>query len=177
MPSRVVAISRLVYERNAIACFGQVDESVAVQLEPCGVPAGVLVGGPVHVAELDLRGGAIGADVERERQFQDLLGLVPVQVEVKFDTAASGCQSHGLRDRRGTEGPVDPNRTNQRARFDDGERVALSYVNMPVQIVPIDVPRIPAVRQVRVHLQHVADKSGASTSRSAIRSRIEVSKP
>src|SRR4029077_16068328 len=126
VPSRVVAISRLVYERNAIACFGQVDESVAVQLEPCGVPAGVLVSGPLDVAELDLRGGAIGADVKWERQFQDLLGLVPVQIEVKFDTAASGCQPHDLRDGRGTEGPVDPNRTNQRARFDDGERVALS---------------------------------------------------
>src|SRR4029077_19436658 len=55
-PSRVVAVSSLVHERNAVARLGKVDESVAVQLEPGGVPARVVVGGPVYVAELDLCG-------------------------------------------------------------------------------------------------------------------------
>ena len=43
------------------------------------------MGGPVHVPELDLRRGPVGVHVERERELEQLLPLVPVDVGVDLD--------------------------------------------------------------------------------------------
>ena len=76
-----------------------------VQLEAGVVPARVRVRGPVHVPELDLRGGPVGVHVQREGQFQHLLRLAPVHLGVDVEAPRAGRQPVRLGQRRGAEPP------------------------------------------------------------------------
>ena len=90
----VVAVRRVVDDRDAVAGLADVHPAVAVDLEPGRLPAGVGVGGAVDVAELDLGGGVRSAWTStREGRLEDLLGLVPVDLGVDVDAAAPGADA------------------------------------------------------------------------------------
>ena len=89
----VVAVRGVVEDRDAVAGLADVHPAVAADLEAGRLPAGVGVGGALDVAELDLGGGAVGADVDREGGLEELLGLVPVDLGLEVDPAAAGAHA------------------------------------------------------------------------------------
>ena len=52
--------------------------------------------GAVDVAELDLRGGAVGVHVEREGELEQLLSLVPVDPRLELDPGRAGVERDRL---------------------------------------------------------------------------------
>ncbi len=153
----VVTVGGVGDERDAVAGFADVHPAVPADLETGRLPAGVGVGGPLDVAELDLGAGVRGAQVDGEARLEDLLRLVPVDVRLEVDAGAA--RPHG--DRLGdagspAEGADHADRAGQRRFLGHGDRVGLQQVGVTVPVVLVDVPGVPAVGQVRVEAEQIA---------------------
>ena len=70
--------------------------AVRADLELGFVPRGVGVRGPIHMAELGFRRRSVGLHVERERQFEQLLGLVPVDIDLDVQCGRAILQRDAL---------------------------------------------------------------------------------
>ena len=53
----------------------------------CYIPAGILVGGTFHISVLDIKSCLAGADIQRKKNSQKLLMLMPVCMSDKINSA------------------------------------------------------------------------------------------
>src|SRR5439155_26282175 len=124
-------------------------------LEAGLLEGGVGVGRAGQVAELDLEAGGGGVDGHRKGHLEELVVLVPVDVGHEVDTAGSGGQRHRLVDDRVAERAPEAHRAPQpagfdTASFDDGDLDRAGQVGDLVEVVAVDVPRIPVAGPVLV---------------------------
>ena len=77
-----VAVAAVVQDRDAEVGFGHVDESVGAHLELGGVPRVRRMGRSGDRAELHVAARRVGAHVEREGHRQQVLVVVPVEIDV-----------------------------------------------------------------------------------------------
>ncbi len=153
----VVAVGRVVDDGDAVAGLPDVHPAVAGDLETGRLPAGVGVGGPLDMAELDLGGRVRGADVHREAGLEELLRLVPVDVRLEVDPGAAGPERDRLGDLRAVaERTADSDRAEERVLLDDRDLRGVQQVRVAIPVVLVDVPGVPVVREVGVQAQEVA---------------------
>ncbi|ORT58383.1 hypothetical protein BKD26_19095 [Streptomyces sp. CB03238] len=166
----VVSVRRVVEDGHPVPRLGHPQPAVRADLEPGRVPAGVGVGRPVDVPELDLGRRPFRVDVQREGGLEDLLGLLPVDVGGDVHAPASGSQPDLLGDAGCVEGPYDPDRRPQRPVRDRFDRRGGREVRVRTPVVPVDVPRVPLVGVVGVELEQVAP--AARRQHLALRSQV-----
>ena len=65
----IVAVFAVVEQGNPVAVFRQINKLVRADLKPCGVPACIFVGGPLHRAELNFVGCFVGIHLNGECGF------------------------------------------------------------------------------------------------------------
>src|SRR6185503_3368682 len=116
------------------AGLGDVHPAVRVDLEASRVPTGVGMGRAVHVAELDLRSGPVGVDVQREGRLEDLLLLVPVDLGPHVDPRAAHAYADHLADPGRAERPLDLDRALGTFAH-HGDRVDVGEVGVPAPVV------------------------------------------
>ena len=156
----VVAVLAVVEEGDPVAGLAQVRPAVGAHLEAGHVPAGVGVGGPLEVAELDLVGGPVGVDGEREGHLEEAVALVPVHLGAELQAPGAGGQAHDLGDGGIPEAPHEAHARPQRSPLDHLDRVDLHQVCDLVEVVQVDVPGVGVVGKVGVELEHVAAAAG-----------------
>ena len=103
-------------------------------------------------------GDAVGVDIEREGELEQLLPLVPVDLVDDLERRAPGAEREPLRhveDRRTERRDHEPRR--RTARRSTSSASVRSVDRAPVVLV--DVPGVPLVREVAVQLQQVADRA------------------
>ena len=94
-----VAVATVVEHGDAERRLGDVDVAMGAHLELGRVPRRRGVRRAAHRAELDAARRGVGADVERERQRQQVLGVVPVELDLDVEPRRAGPQD--VRQRRG----------------------------------------------------------------------------
>ena len=99
----VVSVLAVVEQRDAVAGLAQIGPPVRAHLEAGDVPRRVHVRRPLEVPELDLVGRAARVHVDRERDLQELVVLVPVDLGVEVEAARAAHEPHRLRDPRRAE--------------------------------------------------------------------------
>jgi len=124
--------------------------------EAGGVPGGVRVRGPVDVPELDLGCGPVGVQVERKGELEQLLPLVPVDVEGEVDRRRPGGQGDLLDHAGGTKRPGDPHPDQGRGVDEDLDGLRLRQLGDVAGVVLVDVPGVPLGGRVPVELEQVA---------------------
>ncbi|OEI67426.1 hypothetical protein Cus16_2856 [Curtobacterium sp. ER1/6] len=141
----VVPVRGVVRDGDAEPRLRDVHPAVRRGLEPRHVPRGVLVRRPVDVPELDLARRHRRPHVERERELEELLPLVPLDLGLDVQLGLP----------RGRRVPGGHRRRAEGARHD--ERIAEHLdggrrQDGPVPLVgAVDVPRLPLVRGVPEH--------------------------
>ena len=76
---KLVAVLAVVQQGHAAAAVGQVRPFVGADLEFGLVPGGVAVGGPLHMAELDLAAAGLGHHIHGPLDPEHLIFLLPVR--------------------------------------------------------------------------------------------------
>src|SRR5487761_1826511 len=155
-----MAVYAVIDDGHAVTGFPHMEEAMGYELKTSAVPRRVLVGGPVHVAELDLRGGAVGMYVDGNGHFQEALALVPVDLGLDDEGPAVGGQAEGLHG---------PGPTEDVLYLDDGFFGALgdsryglgrNEVCPGVAVKRVDVPGRPLVGEVGMELEDVPRGAG-----------------
>lgn len=85
--ANIVFVDDVIGNHNSVGRFSDTDPPVSDSLEPSGVPRRVPLDGTVEVAELDLGGCSFRADVQGERELQQFLRFLPVNLEVEMQAA------------------------------------------------------------------------------------------
>ena len=133
---------------------------MVAHLEPLLVIAAAAVGGPGHIAELDLVESLLGPHIHRELHLQQPVQLVPVQGGGKLHHRAVGPQGDGLAHRR----PADPPGPAHRRRKPGGpghrKGLALQFLGGLVPVVAVNVPGVELAGHVLVHPQGVHRAAG-----------------
>ena len=80
-----VAVAAVVEHGHAEVGLADVDVTVGADLELGGVPRGGRMRRAPDVPELDVAGGGVGADVERERHRQQVLVVLPVELDADVE--------------------------------------------------------------------------------------------
>jgi hypothetical protein len=80
-----VPVATVVQHRHAEVGLADVDVAVGADLELGGVPGRRRVRRPAHVSELDVARRGVGADVERERHREQVLVVLPVELDADVE--------------------------------------------------------------------------------------------
>ena len=96
----VVAILAVVQQADAIAVFRYIHPLMTVRLKPCLIPTCILMRRPHNMTELNVERRIVCVNCQRERRFQDLVLLVPVDLRFKINARAAGIEPDFLRDGR-----------------------------------------------------------------------------
>src|SRR6266498_1292185 len=80
----VMSIFAVVQETDTVVAFTQIHPFVRASLEACPVPAGVAMGGTLHVSPLDFIGCLRCKNIYRESDFEHDMALIPFNVSVKI---------------------------------------------------------------------------------------------
>ena len=154
-PADVMAVGGVVGHRDAVTGLTDVHPAVRTGLEAGRVPGRVLVRGSEDVAELDLGGRAFGVQVEREGELEQLLPLVPVDVEGEIDRWGPGGQSDLLDQARCAERPHHAHSDQGRSVDEDLDRLRAGELGDVSQVVVVEVPGVPLGGSVPVQLEQV----------------------
>ena len=92
----VVAVLGVVEQGHPVSRLGQISPPVCADLKTGDVPAGVGVGGPFHVAELDFVGGAEASHGDGKGHLEQPIGLVPFDFGVELDPTRSRVEADDL---------------------------------------------------------------------------------
>ena len=156
----VIAVAAVIQQRRAVARLGQVGPLVGADLEAGLVPAGVGVSVPGNAAELDVILGAVGADIHRERGFQQHMLLVPVDVGGKVDAAAVGVEGDILHELRLGNGAFQMQAAADRAVLGHGQAGRAVQRKAVAAIVFFQVPGVVLIGAVLKQLQLVGTLPG-----------------
>ncbi|SHT97597.1 Uncharacterised protein [Mycobacteroides abscessus subsp. abscessus] len=107
--------------------------------------------GPIYVTELGFRGRSVGMHIEREREFQEFLGFVPIDIDIDVERPGSLPQRDSLHDTGIPERTCD-----DQCVVHDRDRICPGQVGHGVPVEAIDIPGIPLVGRVSVQLQQVS---------------------
>ena len=114
-----VAVATVVQDRDAEVGLGDVDEPVGAHLELGGVPGVRRMGRAGDHAELHVAAGGVGPHVEGKRHRQQVLVVVPVEVDVHEQHRGSRRQFVGDRARRRPERAPDDDAPDERSGVGD----------------------------------------------------------
>ena len=114
-----VAVAPVVEHGDAERRLGDVDVAVGADLELGRVPRRRRVRRPAHRPELHAARRRVGPDVERERQRQQVLAVVPVELDVHVEPGRPGPQDVRQHGRRRPERAAHAHRADERAPLDD----------------------------------------------------------
>ena len=161
---QAVAVAAVVEHGHPEPRLADVDVPVRAHLELGGVPRGRRVGGPAHVAELDVARGRVGVHVEREHHRQQVLAVLPVELDPDVEPWRAGPQrvrhDRGRRRRTGASpapGPAAGRRRSPRpSRRPRRQRTPLAEARRP----RLEVPRVVPDRVVGRQLEHRARCAG-----------------
>ncbi len=81
----IVSIFSGVDKGTPVSSFAEIDPFLGADFKFCCFPRGVAVGRPLDVSVLDFAGGFGGVDVDREEDFEEFVGFLPIHAGVKSD--------------------------------------------------------------------------------------------
>ena len=154
MASGTVAIFAVVHQADSVSGFGIIRPLMGNSFKFRHIPAGVFVSRTFHISVLDIKSCLAGADIQREKDPQKLLMLMPVCMGDKVDPAVVVIKTDFLRNRGILIIPIHFYFCHQR-RFFHRNRFQIIYLVSFFLVIDINIPGIILHRTVLINYQVV----------------------